>query len=202
VKSNFAKEDIFYSFKQDISGMIKSKYKAVFATDDSMNIADNRESLNRNHVKLSQAYNFYADRNHTFFEVIQNLSDLDIRYVNKANSLTLVTARGEGLLFAKEKNFALSKDTFGFESIINNPHILNDYDIALSALKKLHSYVCEVHWGMLEDKDKGWINPFWQSWKQNKRMWQDEEFKQQVERKTEFSLYDVQKIANELLESR
>jgi ribosomal protein L32 len=153
IQHKFASENIAYSKKQDVKAMFrKGNIGDGFLFDEGYLLADRRESLDRAQVRISQLVNFYANRNRCIETCFQNLSDCDRRWFSKANAIQVIVERGHALLFCGSKNFALFKDLYGFERFVDNPNLLGaDYESGVYRLRRLSSYVCDLHWSPLDN---------------------------------------------------
>lgn len=163
VTNNYVNDNIIYDNSESVQKKIATKTAEPFLIDEAYMVGDRRMSMDYNQIKLGQTINKFAYKNHTIFTLIQNLSDLDVRFLNKANSVIIEYERGKALLFAKEKHFAIIKDTYGFEFYTKHPHLLNGLDKGLFSLKGLPAYVCSISWEQFKN------NSLYDKYLQNKK---------------------------------
>jgi hypothetical protein len=146
----FINKNFVFNKRQSLEDMIKTKYAEPIVADEGYLIADKRSSMQLEQYKLTETYNTYASNNNIEFTQIQNLTDIDQRYINKANSITLLTARGDANLYSTFKGFAIIKEDYGFDYLQKNSWLLWDRTTGLDSLKIPHSFISnDISWSKM-----------------------------------------------------
>jgi hypothetical protein len=146
---DFVHQNIMYRQSDDFTNVLKNPLALrTEIIDEGMLTFDNRESMKKANVKLGKMLNVFGNRLFTSIVNIQNLSNLDKRILDLANIVIGIDARGHGLVYMAQKNFALIKTTYGFEYIKEHPDLIEQgYEKGVYNLKKyVKSYVCEITW--------------------------------------------------------
>lgn len=193
IKRNFSSENVVYSSNQNLRKMLKEKEQDMIGSDEGYLTADKREAMVERNIHLGQDINAFANKNNIFCTSIQNLADLDTRFINKANIIQLITERGTALVYCKGKNFPIMKDSFGFERFIKYPRLLSNLELGSHHLKKLPSFIFEIKYAPLDNcqscshynhnkkicalcKCSNYIieNALFETYIKNKKIWQKE----------------------------
>ena len=187
LKNHILKKTVLHTQKQNATELIVHSKEQFLWIDEGYLFGDRRRALTDQLIDLSHDVNTNADNNNIFFMLIQDLSDLDLRFVSKANTLTGITERGSGLLFASHKHFAIIKDSYNFEFLKKHQNLLNTYEKGLDTLKKLPAFTFTESWKTLQkyvkdehgnivkdengDKKLAWIDDVFKQYKADKKYW-------------------------------
>ena len=146
LKNNIHKTDILYTEKDEFKTNIKGKYGIPIGIDEAYLFADRRDAMTEKVKQLSHALNTNADQNLIVLILIQELSDLDSRFVNKAISLIGIDERGSSFLFSRVRFLNILKDYYGFEFMQKHPYLLAEKTSGEYNIKKISGYIGEIHW--------------------------------------------------------
>lgn len=190
IKNKILKKTVLHTQKQNSKELINKCREQFIWIDEGYLFGDRRNAMKDQLVQLTHDVNTGADNNNVFIMLIQDLSDLDLRFVNKANSMIGITERSFGLLFSRAKNFSFIKDSYNFEYIQKHQNLFNSYDKGLDTLKKLPSYTYHEEWpelqtfkedelGIPERDNAGnkiitWIDDVFKQYKADKQYWKQE----------------------------
>lgn len=177
IDQEFVHNHLVYDSKQSLKDIFKKYQKEVIGSDEGYLTADRRESMGGQSIKLTQVVNAYAYCRNINFTLIQNLSDIDKRYVEKSNVAVMITERSGALVFAKNQNFPIIKSYYGFERFIDDPDLIANYDTGKHNFKRLKSFISTLSWRKLAkldangDIDMATANPFYKTYIKEKKLW-------------------------------
>lgn len=126
-------------------------YETPVWFDESYAVLDRRNSMNQSQIDLTGKLNAYASHKNPVFALIQQLSDLDERVVNKSNVI-LVYERGDAYTFMRHKNFPILKTSI-FERIKKYPYLIRNKMIGKYSLMRLPNYSGCMNWIPLASPD-------------------------------------------------
>jgi hypothetical protein len=131
-----AKYTFYIPSYNEFSRRFEYENEKVFLIDEGYFSSDKRESMNKEQINLSKSINAFANKKHITFLIIQFLSDLDLRFINRANILIHCYERGKALIFVKQKSFSFKIDIFGLENYLKRRVNIKDKNVLLYLLKK------------------------------------------------------------------
>ena len=131
-----AKYTFYIPSYNEFSRRFEYENEKIFLVDEGYFSSDKRESMNKEQIDLSKSINAFANRKHITFLIIQFLSDLDLRFINRANILIHIYERGKALIFVKQKSFSYKIDVFGLENYLKGRINVKDKNVLLYLLKK------------------------------------------------------------------
>ena len=139
----------FYSNEQRINPFVSEETPIWF--DESYLTFDRRRSMEEGNISLTGNLNVFANLKCPVFALIQNLSDLDERIINKSNVI-LVYERGDAYVFMRHKNFPILK-TGLFERIKKYPYLIRNKQIGKYSLVHLPNFAGTLNWIPLAKPD-------------------------------------------------
>jgi len=135
-KEFLAKYTFYIPSYNEFSRRFEYENEKIFLIDEGYFSSDKRESMNKEQINLSKSINAFANKKHITFLIIQFLSDLDLRFINRANILIHCYERGKALIFIKQKSFSFKIDVFGLESYLKGRVNIKEKNVLLYLLKK------------------------------------------------------------------
>jgi len=135
-----------YNEKDNLDEKFKTHRNTYFWYDEGYLNADRRQSMQGQQIGLSHQININAKNHNKTFLLIQNSSDMDLRFLNKANVFILIKERGSAYVFVRASNYPIIKDYLGFEKFIKNPELLSNTATADFALEGLPSFCFKISW--------------------------------------------------------
>jgi len=173
LNEDFNTRNVIYTKSQSMESTFKGIDRGLIGADEMIFQGDRRESMQAANINLYKIITSEASRNNVSMLLIENLSNLDSRFLSKANSILMVLERGRALLFVKEHNFQIIKDP-GFQIFEKQPWLLSNYEAGIYNLKtRIPMYCCEIRWAKFEN------NLLFDDYKMRKRYWH-EKMKQAV----------------------
>lgn len=139
----------FYSNEQKANPF--KVYETPVWFDEAYFTFDKRNSMDQGNISLTGYMNAFASHKNPVFVLIQNLSDLDERIINKSNVI-LVYERGDAYVFMRHKNFPILK-TGLFERIKKYPYLIRNKMIGKYSLVHLPNFSGTLNWIPLAKPD-------------------------------------------------
>lgn len=175
IKNEWVFKNIIYTNDQSLAPFKEGKGE-IIAGDESYFTADARAGMRSENIKFTSRANIYADRNNICYSLIQNYPDIDKRIKSGANIVYLVYERSKALTFIRHGNLPIIANTHDFDIFEKKPYLLNDPQKGLTQLRKLPSYVCDVHFRDMRGNSKTGFraNPLWEAYAGHKKEFQDE----------------------------
>jgi len=130
-KTNFVETHIAFKNYKQYHNSFSQLHNDIICADELSYIADRRMSMYQQNIESSKFWNYYAYKDNIVIGNMRNLSDVDMRTVNKAGQLCIISGRGMAYLYAKRVNVPITKDYFGFEPFVTGK-IRPDFDNVLS----------------------------------------------------------------------
>lgn len=168
--NKFTSTHIIYDQHQKYESAIKNLYADIVIGDEMYLLGDKRQGMYGTNINLTQKLSTHANHNLIHMFLIQQLTDLDQRYLNKANTIHLLTARGDAYLYSTLKNFSIIKQDYDFDYLQKNPWLFRSLDLGLESLKKPSSFITnDISWDNLK------TNKIYASYLLAKAEWQEED---------------------------
>jgi hypothetical protein len=174
LENNIVADQIIYSLKQKsaFQERFTNSPPSIFVFDDSYLTSDRRKAMTKQILFLSHIENTLANKNHITFMLIQNLTDLDRRFLDKSSSLITVKDRGHGKIFAKNKSYPFIKSYYGFERFEKNPNLLASEDLAEYNQDRMATRCGNISW---RDLTGGLSKKLFVIYKTNKEKYQSDD---------------------------
>ncbi len=114
--------------------------------DEGYLVADRRFSMTDKQIRLTHTINTNARNNNSTFMLIQNSTDLDMRFIAKANTIFLITARNLAYVYVKSSKYPIVKEFSAFKKFLDAPDILDNETLANFELKRNTAFLTTTHW--------------------------------------------------------